>query len=380
VSARSVSTWCAPLAFALLAAALGCGGSEQAEGPQAPPVTVHPVVALDVEDRIEATGQLVAPDHASIAAEVTGRVTEILVEEGAPVRAGEPVLRIDPERRNLERDSARAHLDEARAGQREQEREFGRVNELLQRGVASQSQHEQAETALKLARARVAAAEADLGVLDRALRDANVAAPFDGLIVQRFVSRGEYVTPGSKLFELVALDPIEVEFHVPEIDSGRVVAGQTVDVSVAPFPDESFEGTVVVVSPAIDPKSRTLRVKARLENDEGKLRPGLFARIDLGVGVREGVPMILEEALLRRAEGTIAFRAIDGGRVERVGLETGVHQGGYVEVVKGLSPGDLVVTRGGDRLVDGSLVVLRNPDGTLVNPPQPDVAGAPAAP
>ena len=380
MSVQSVSAWWAPLAVALLAAALGCGGPEQAEGPQAPPVTVHPVVALDVEDRIEATGQLVAPDHASIAAEVTGRVTEILVEEGAPVRAGEPVLRIDPERRNLERDSARAHLDEARAGQREQEREFGRVNELLQRGVASQSQHEQAETALKLARARVAAAEADLGVLDRALRDANVAAPFDGLVVRRFVSRGEYVTPGSKLFELVALDPIEVEFHVPEIDSGRVVAGQTVDVRVAPFPDESFEGTVVVVSPAIDPKSRTLRVKARLENDEGKLRPGLFARIDLGVAVREGVPMILEEALLRRAEGTIAFRAIDGGRVERVGLETGVHQGGYVEVVKGLSPGDLVVTRGGDRLVDGALVVLRNSDGTLVNPPQPDVAGAPAAP
>jgi membrane fusion protein (multidrug efflux system) len=382
VSARRIATALAgraPLAAALLAAALGCG-AEQAEAPIAPPVTVHPVVALDVEDRIEATGQLVARDHASIAAEVAGRITEILVEEGAPVRAGEPVLAIDPERRNLERDSARARVDEARAAQREQEREFKRVSELRERGVASQSQFEQSQTAVTLARARVAAAEAELGVLDRALRDASVSAPFDGLVVRRFVSRGEYVTPGSKLFELVALDPIEVEFHVPEVDSGRIAAGQTVDVRVAPFPDESFEGTVVVVSPAIDPKSRTLRVKARLENDDGRLRPGLFARIDLGVAVRERVPMILEEAVLRRAEGTIAFRAVDGGRVERVGLETGAHQGGYVEVVKGLAPGDLVVTRGGDRLVDGELVTLRNPDGTLVNPPQPDVAGAPARP
>jgi len=383
VSARDLATLRAgraALAAALLAAALGCGSGDAVEGPVGRPVTVHPVVALDVEDRIEATGQLVARDHASIAAEVTGRVTEILVEEGVAVRAGEPVLAIDPERRNLERDSARARVDEARAAQREQEREFERVGELKQRGVASQSQYEQAETAVKLARARAAAAEAELGVLERALRDASVSAPFDGLVVRRFVSRGEYVTPGSKLFELVALDPIEVEFHVPEVDSGRVVAGQTVDVRVAPFPDESFQGTVVVVSPAIDPRSRTLRIKARLDNDDGKLRPGLFARIDLGVAVRERVPMVLEEAVLRRAEGTIAFRALADGRVERVGLETGVDQGGYVEVVKGLAPGDLVVTRGGDRLVDGEAVTLRNADGTLVKSPQPDVAGAPARP
>ena len=355
---------------------LACGGDGAPEGPVGVPVTISPVVAMDLEDRIESTGQLVAHDHAEIAAEVAGRVTEILVEEGSAVRGGEAVLAIDPERRTLERESAQARLDEARAQQKEQQREYERVSELREKGVASETRREQAETALKLAGARAAAAEAELGVLDRALRDARVRAPFDGLVARRLVSRGEYVTQGQKLFELVALDPIEVEFFVPEVDSSRVRVGQTVDVRVAPFPDESFDGGVTIVSPTIDPRSRTLRVKAALANPDGRLRPGLFARIDLGVALRPAVPMVLEEAVLRRAEGPIVFRTGDDNRVERVAVETGTHSAGYVEVVKGLAPGDLVVARGGDRLSEGQLVVPRNPDGTLLAPREADVAGA----
>jgi membrane fusion protein (multidrug efflux system) len=360
-------------ASALVAA---CGGGTEEQVPHATPVTIAPVVAMEIADRIEATGQLVARDHAQIAAEIAGRVTEILVEEGASVRASEAVLAIDPERRNLERDSARARVDEARAQLREQDRAYQRVAELRERGVASETQREQGETAQKLARSRLAAAEAELGVLERALRDASVTAPFDGLVAEHFVSRGEYVTPGQKLFELVALDPIEVEFHLPEVDSGRVATGQIVDVRVAPFPDESFDGEVSVVSPTIDPRSRTLRVKALLANPGGRLRPGLFARLDLGVALRPDVPMVLEEAILRRAEGSIVFRALDDNRVERVAVETGVHQDGYVEVLKGLAPGDRVVTRGGDRLAEGQVILPRNPDGTLAAPRASDLAGA----
>ncbi len=358
---------------------LACGGEAEEEGPRATPVTITPVVTMELTDRIEATGQLVARDHAEIAAEVSGQVTDILVEEGRSVRAGEAVLRIDPERRNLERDSARARVDEARAALREQERSFRRIAELRERGVASQEQYDQADTARKLAGSRLAAAQAELGVLERALRDASVEAPFDGFVARRIVSRGEYVSPGDKLFELVALDPIEVEFHLPEADSSRVATGQIVDVRVAPFPDETFDGQVTVVSPTIDPRSRTLRVKAQLANPDGRLKPGLFARIDLGVALRPDVPMVLEEAILQRAEGAIVFRSVGGDRVERVAVETGAHHAGHVEVVKGLAPGDLVVSRGGDLLSDGQTVLARNPDGTLVAPHAPDVAGAPGA-
>ncbi len=272
-------------------------------------MTLDPVLAMDLVDRIEATGQLLAKEHAKIAAEVGGRITEVLIDEGARVEAGAEVLAIDPERRSLERDSARARVEEARESLREQEREYRRMRDLRASKVASQTQLDQAETDLKLAKSRLLAAEAQLGVVERALRDATVTAPFSGLIARRTVSRGEFVAPGQELFELVSLDPIEVEFRVTEVDSGRVALGQTVGVRVSPFPDETFGATVTFVSPTIDTRTRTLRVKAQLENPEGRLRPGLFARVDLGISAREGVPMVLEEAILQRADGAVVFRA-----------------------------------------------------------------------
>lgn len=367
--------WLASAALAL--ALVGCREEAAETAAKLTPVTVEPVEAVVVEERIEATGQLVAVERAEIAAEVDGQVTELAVEEGSAVAEGDVVLTIDPERRALEGDSARALLDEASAAVREQEREYARVKELRGRKVASETKLDQTETALALARSRQLAAQARLGMAERALRDATVRAPFKGLIAQRFVSRGEYVSAGRKLFELVALDPIEVEFRVTEADSSRVALHQAVAVRVASHPDEVFTGKVHVVSPVIDERSRTLRVKARIENSEGRLRPGLFARIDLGINTREGVVMIPEDAILQRADGAVVFRASGDGRVERVVIETGVHRDGRAEVVRGIAAGDRIVTRGQFRLADGQAVSLRTPAGEAVDVKAPDVAGRP---
>jgi membrane fusion protein (multidrug efflux system) len=204
---------------------------------------------------------------------------------------------------------------------------------------------------------------AQLGMAERALRDSNVTAPFAGLVARRYVSEGEFVQPGQKLFELVALDPIEVEFHLTERDSSRVADGAPVAVRVAPFPDEVFQARVSLVSPTIDPATRTLRVKAVLPNPDGRLRPGLFARADLGIAVREGIAMIPEEAVLQRADGPVAFRLAEGGRVERRVLELGAIHEGRIEVAKGLAVGDRVVVRGQSELVDGGAVSVRDPAG-----------------
>jgi membrane fusion protein (multidrug efflux system) len=226
-----------------------------------------------------------------------------------------------------------------------------------------------------LARSGVGGAAARLGVAQRALSDATVTAPFSGLVARRYVSRGEYVTAGHKLFELVSLDPIEVEFFLPEVDSSRVRVGQSVEVRVAPHPDEIFLATVTVVSPTIDTRTRTLRVKAELVNSDGRLRPGLFARVDLGIATRRGIAMIPEEAVLQRADGAVVFRLGPGDRVERRVIETGVYREGAVEVTGGIEVGDLVVSRGHSALADGELVVPRDPDGTPVVRTLPDVAG-----
>lgn len=358
--------WLAPL-FALLA--LGCQREEPSPELQAPPVAVAPVQSVDLEERIEATGQLIARQHAEIAAEVGGRVTEVVVAEGTPVETGTIVIEIDPKRRELELIGARAAVAEARAGLAEQERETERQRSLFRRNVSAKAQLEQAETQLELARSRLEGARARLGVAERALSDASVQAPFAGLVARRFVSEGEFVQPGKRLFELVSLDPIEVEFFLAERDSSRVQLGQVVGVQVAPYPDEVFPAAVSYISPTIDPRTRTLRVKADVGNREGRLRPGLFARADLGLAVRNGVLMVPEEAVLQRSDGSVVFRLRDGNRVERRVIELGTMRRGSVEIQSGVESGDLVVVRGHSALVDGAAVVVRTLDGSLVRPP-----------
>lgn len=355
------------IAAAALLAAAGCGRGERGAEPVGVGVTLAPVVAREIEERIEATGELRARDSARIAAEVAGRVTDTPFDEGSRVAARSIVMRIDPERHALERDAARAGLAEAEASLQEQERALARMRELHAGKVASQERLDQAETASKLGRAKVEAARAQLAMAERAHNDANVAAPFAGLIGRRLVSRGEFVQPGQALFELVALDPIEVEFRLAEKDVGRVQLGVPVDVRVAPYPEAAFRATVTVVAPTVDPQSRTLRIRAELPNPDGRLRPGLFARADLGVSHRVGVPMIPEEAVLQRADGAVVFRLSAADRVERRVIQTGIHEAGSLEVVAGLEPGDRVVTRGHATLLDGARVEVRNPDGSVAS-------------
>ena len=329
------------------------------------PVLLVSVESRDLEVRIEATGELLAKHHAEVAAQVGGESTEILADEGAAVEEGMVVLEIDPERRQLELDRTRARVEEARAALTEQRREFERRTKLAEQHIASRAQLDQAETAQQTARSRLHAAQAELGVAERELADASVTASFAGLIARRMVSRGEFVATGQPLFELVSLDPIEVEFHLPEADASRVRPGMPVEVTVAPYPDDVFDAVVSMVAPTIDPRTRTLRVKALLGNADGRLLPGLFARVDLGVALRPGALLVPEEAVLQRADGQVVFRLVDGNRVERKVVEIGVIRGGYVELLSGASAGDRLVARGHADLIDGSVVVARNADGTL---------------
>lgn len=361
------------VAFTVLLLTSSCSGpDEQAVAPP-PPVEVVRVLGQRVVERIQATGDLIPREEATVASEVPGLVTKLHVDEGDAVTRGAPLLEIDPERRRLELDARRARVEEAEAGFADQQRQTERVRELSQKKIASDAQLDQGELALRLAKSRVNAARAELGLAERALRDATVVSPFDGLVAKRHVSQGEYVAPGAPLVELVALDPIEISFHVTEIDSARVSVGATVDLRVATYPSESFQGKVISVSPGVDLRTRMLRVRAVVPNADGRLRPGFFARVDLGISERDNVPMIPEDAVLQRADGAVAFRLAGEDRVERRLLRTGAVREGRVEVIEGLALGDRVVVRGQSGLVDGSLVAATAHGSAKA----PDVAGEP---
>ena len=143
---------------------------------------------------------------------------------------------------------------------------------------------------------------------------------------------------------------------MPEIDSSRVRVGQRVVITVAALPGRTFEGMLSFVSPIVDPATRSLRIKAEISNEEGVLRPGLFARSTLGVNRREGILMVPEESLIQRASGAVLFALDDDNRVSRVGVETGVTRDGLVEVIGPVAAGQRIVVRGHGGLVEGAAV------------------------
>lgn len=366
----------ASVAFALPA----CTDGAESPAVSAPPVMVETVVGTTLVERIESTGELIAVDEVSVAAEVGGRVTGLLVKEGDAVDEGQPILEIDPEKRELELKSERARLAEAQQNIEMTEREAKRRRNLHSKNATSQAVLDEAETALASARSRFVAAQAQLGLAQRALQDASVTAPFRGLIARRHVGVGSFVRPGDPLFDLVALDPIEVEFHLTERDSGRVSQGDVVEVRVAPYPEEVFRGVVTVISPRIDPRTRTLRVKAAIDNTDGRLRPGTFARADLGVAERADVAMIPEDAVLQRSDGAVVYRLAGANRVERRNVRLGAFRDGMIEAIDGVGIGDRVVVRGQARLIDGAAVDVRRRDGSLDGPSVADAKDAEGVP
>jgi len=358
------------LMMAVLGVLLGgflpaCKSKPVEEATPAKSVVLVPVSVRDVEEHVAATGQLLAKQRADVAAQVGGEITQILADEGETVAEGTVVVEIDPERRKIDLARARARAAESASALAEAERQNVRVQELAAKDIASRAQQDQARTNLEGARSRLQAAQADLGAAERATADSRVTTRFGGVIGRRFVSRGEFVQPGQKLFELVSLDPVEVEFSLPESDASRLVLGLPLEVTVSPYPGEIFHATVSMISPVVDERTRTLRVKALLPNPDGRLRPGLFARTDLGIAKREDVVLVPEEAVLQRADGAIVFRAVAGAtKVERRVVTLGRIKSGEAEIAAGLSPGDSVVVRGHAALIDGAAIVARNPDGT----------------
>lgn len=340
---------------------VGCAEEEVAVEEILPSVSIYVVEAKTLEEEIRASGDLEARFHTEIAAEVDGRVTELSIDEGGSVEAGAVVIEIDPQRRQLDLAAAQARLSQARANLRKERSQTKRIRELRSQNVSSIQQLEEAETALALALSAVRAEEAAVGVAQRAVEDSSVTAPFAGLVARRSVELGEFVQKGTPLYELVSLDPLEAIFSLTELDTERVRVGQRVSISVGAFRGRDFGGVVTFVSPTVDPDTRTLRIKAEVDNAEGLLRPGLFARVSLGVAKRENVLMVPAESIIQRAGGASVYRVLDGDRVERVQVQTASTDGAFVEVRGEIKSGDKVVRRGHGGLADGMVVVVRNP-------------------
>jgi membrane fusion protein, multidrug efflux system len=243
-----------------------------------------PAAGPEEEKVLLATGELVPPVRSELVARVTGRVAKVLVDEGARVARGQPMLTLETD--YLKLDVARAEAEAARAEAvlGEAERDFARKKELVGKGSVSASTFERSQAAFEGAKAARLGAQAGLDLARQRLADAVLLSPIDGVVLERRSDVGERLSEGTVTFVVVQTAPLKLRFRVPERYLGAAEKGAKVRATVDPYPGETFEGTVSVVVGALDPASRTFAVEALFANRDGRLRPGLFARVELELG------------------------------------------------------------------------------------------------
>jgi membrane fusion protein (multidrug efflux system) len=321
--------------------ATGTPAAVNASEPALVTVEAAPVKLGTVRRQIEAVGSLRSNEAVIIRPEISGRITEILFDEGQQVRKGMPLIRLDAAIAHAQVEQAKASLILSRANHE-------RAEDLYRRGAGTQRARDEAVSKLR-------ADEAALSLAQATLDKATLVAPFDGIIGLRKVSVGDYVNPGQDLVNLENIEQLKVDFRVPEIFSLQIKVGQAVQVRLDAIPNSAYEGTVYAVDPAYDPNGRAIILRARLPNRDGLLRSGMFARVILLVEERDQAIVVPETALVPVGQNQFIFRVVDGKAV-LTQIKIGQRRRGQVEVVEGLERDAVIVTEGAVKLRDGTAV------------------------
>lgn len=305
-------------------------------------VEVAPVTPMRLERTVSAVGTLRSHDSVMLRPEISGRIAEINFSEGGKVQKDQLLVRLD--------DSvAKARVQQARANLQLAGSQYRRSVQLSKQGFVSSQARDDAASNLAVQQAAVALAEAEL---DKTA----IRAPFDGLVGLRTVSVGDYVGPGTDLVPIEAVDPLNVDFRIPEQYLSAVGVGSRLLVSFDALSGAQREGTVGAISPQVDVGGRSLLLRANVPNPDDVLRPGLFARVQLELAETQGL-VVPESALVPSGDAQYVFR-VENGVVHRTQVEIGMRMGGNVEVVAGVKEGDQVIVSGQQKVRDGTQVEI----------------------
>lgn len=336
-------------AILLVSAGLLLRDGEEASGaarvaPGGPlPIVATPVEQVSLTDEIEALGTARAMEAIDVTAKVSSLVRAIHFDEGQFVDAGDVLVELDAR-------EAQANLELAKATLAESRSQAERRRSLAATQAVSASELEALESKRQVDAAQVAAAEARLA-------DLVIRAPFAGRVGFRRVSVGSLVTPGTVITTLDDTSTIKLDFSVPESLLAALRPGLAITAHTAAYPGEDFAGQVATLDTRIDPVTRSIVVRALLENAKLLLRPGMFMTVRLSQSARPAL-LVPEQAIVPE-RGEQYVWVVSDGQVERRKVQTGVRRPGQVEVVAGLEPGERVVTEGTQRLSPGSTVQER---------------------
>lgn len=366
----------------------GCSGGEgkkpeakapenaEKSAPAALGVKTASVVGRSVERQVEALGTLHPWDEITVSSEVYGTIEKISFDLGDRVKAGDTLAVLDQRETKLNlADSEAAHstniktLEKAKARFIDAKTTLKRYDELIRDGMVSVSQYDTAKTQydvaeaeMKEAEARIQQSAARVSIAKKRLSDTFIKAPISGEVKKRFNSAGEVVDNKTKLFTVVNTDTLKFRGTVAEASVPDIRKGQEVVIQVEAFKDRSFSGKVTRLSPSVDAETRTLEIEATVPNKSGVLKPGFFARGVILTKKDENIAFVPESAVYSFVGINKVFVIADGKANERI-VKTGVREGGMVEVIGGLKPGDIVAQTNLPNLYDGVAVAVGEEQG-----------------
>ncbi len=324
----------------------GAGGPP---GGFAMPVEAAPVKVAPSRRELTAIGTLRSNESIIVRPEVSGRVIEIGFAEGQKVQKGQVLIKLDASVERAELVQAQASLALSKAN-------FERAEELVKRGAGT-------ARALDEARWKLRTDEAVVTLVQARLEKYTLIAPFTGITGLRKVSVGDVMPSGADIVNLEMVDPLKVDFRVPEIFLPAVRTGQPVALTLDAFPGRQFNGEVYAIDPLIDTAGRSIVIRARVANTDDALRPGLFARVTLTLGIREDAVFVPEESLIPVGDQQFVIKLLEppqgapvppGARIAKTTpVKLGERRQGQVEIVEGLASGDTVVTAGVLKVRDG---------------------------
>ena len=297
-----------------------------------------------VRDELVTFGSLRSDESLMIRPEVDGRVAQLHFREGQAVSAGDLLVSLDDAITRAELAQAEANLSLAQKNYERAQRLFSRGASNAQARDEAQAQQQAASASLALARAR----------LDKT----RLHAPHDGVLGLRHVSPGDYLEAGQDIVNLEVLDPLKVEFRVPQKSAGRIRPGQRIEIGVDAWPEERFAGEVYAINPRVDEAGRSQALRAHVGNADRRLQPGQFVRVAVILAERPDALVVPEEALVPRGDKTQLALVEEGKAVFRE-VRSGRRKDGWVEIVEGLGGAQQVISAGWQKVSQGSEVRVR---------------------
>lgn len=346
------------IAALAIACAAGCGKKQDGKRGGPPPgmqVRVKAVAAevRPVAEKISLVATISANESIEVKSEIDGTVERVNFDEGQPVAEGQLLIKLDTRKWEATVAEAEAEFNLAEANRQ-------RAETMLKNQTISQQEYDQALATFEARRA-------GLDLMRQQLKDARITARFDGLAGARLVSPGQVISKSTLLTTLVDIEPVKVEFRVPERFLGQLRAGQSIAFRVPAYPGEEFRGEVYFIDPQVDLATRTVLVKARQANLDRRLRPGMFGNLDLILEIRERAILVPESAILRDGEAVSLFIIGADGTAQPVPVELGTRLPGQVEVTRGLSGGEQVIYEGTQKIGPG-VPVLNTLDAAATPP------------